>query len=92
VLALGGRAVSYAAIATLVTRRGWVIATIAAAPGGLGAFAGAAFNVLAGVGLAAASAPTTQLAAARFLVTGFGSRPAEVAEYVYFVSEYTAPV
>jgi hypothetical protein len=93
VVALGGLAVSYAAIATLVTRRGWVIATIAAALGGLGAFAGAVFNVLVGVGLAAAaSAHTTQLAAARFLVTSFGSRPAEVAEYVYFVSEYTAPV
>ena len=93
VLALGGLAVSYAAIATLVTRRGWVIAMIAALLGGLGAFAGAVFNVLVGVGLAAAaSAHTTQIAAARFLVTSFGSRPAEVAEYVYFVSEYTAPV
>jgi hypothetical protein len=93
VLALGALAVSYAAIARLVTGRGWVIATIAAVLGGLGAFAGAVFNVLVGVGLAAAaSAHTTQIAAARFLVTGFGSRPAEVAEYVYFVSEYTAPV
>ena len=61
--------------------------------GGLGAFAGAVFNVLVGVGLAAAaSAHTSQIAAARFLVTLFGSRPAQVAEYVYFVSEYTAPV
>ena len=93
VLALGGLAVSYAAIATLVTGRGWVIATIAALLGGLGAFAGAVFNVLVGVGLAAAaSAHTSQIAAARFLVTLFGSRPAQVAEYVYFVSEYTAPV
>jgi hypothetical protein len=93
VLALGGLAVSYAAIATLVTGRGWVIATIGALLGGVGAFAGAMFNVLGGIGLAAAaSAHTTQLAAARFLVTLFGSRPAEVAEYVYFVSEYTAPV
>jgi len=92
VLALGGLAVSYAAIATLVTRRGWIIATIAAVLGGLGAFAGAVFNVLVGVGLAAAaSAHTTQTAAARFLVTSFGSRPAQVAEYVYFASEYTAP-
>ncbi len=39
VLALGGLAVSYAAIAMLVTGRGWVIATIAALLGGLGAFA-----------------------------------------------------
>src|SRR5579863_1986438 len=93
VLALGGLAVSYAAIAALVTGRGWVIATIAAVLGGLGAFAGAVFNVLVGVGLAAAaSAHTTQLAAARVLATSFGSRPAEVAEVVYFVGEYTAPV
>lgn len=47
-LALDGLAVSYAAIATLVTGRGWVIATIAALLGGLGAFAGAVFNVLVG--------------------------------------------
>jgi hypothetical protein len=93
VLALGGLAVSYAAIAALVTGRGWVVATIAALLGGLGAFAGAALNVLVGIELAAAaSARTTQLAAARFLVTSFGSRPAEVAEYVYFAGEYAAPV
>ena len=93
VVALGGLAVSYAAIATLVTGRGWVIATIGALLGGLGAFAGAMFNVLVGIGLAAAaSAHTTQLAAARFLVTSFGSVPAQVAEYVYFASEYAAPV
>ena len=74
VLALGGLAVSYAAIATLVTGRGWVIATIAALLGGLGAFAGAMFNVLVGISLAvAASAHMTPAAAARFLVTGFGS-------------------
>jgi len=93
VLALGGLAVSYAAIATLVTGRGWVIATIAALLGGLGAFAGAMLNVLVGVGLAAAaSAHTTQAAAAQVLATSFGSRPAEVAEYVYFLSNYAAPV
>jgi len=92
VLALGGLAVSYAAIATLVTGRGWVIATIAALLGGLGAFAGAVFNVLGGIGLAAAaSAHTTQIAAARFLATSFASRPAQVVEYVYFLGEYTAP-
>src|SRR5580693_5343598 len=44
VLALGGLAVSYAAIALLVTGRGWVIATIAALLGGLGAFTGAIVN------------------------------------------------
>ena len=40
VLALWRPGVSYAAIARLVTGRGWVIATIAALLGGLGAFAG----------------------------------------------------
>jgi hypothetical protein len=93
VLALGGLAVSYAAIATLVTGRGWMIATIGALLGGLGAFAGAVLNVLGGISLAvAASAHTTQAAAARFLVTGFGSWPAQAAGYVYFASEYAAPV
>jgi len=53
VLALGGLAVSYAAIAKLVSGRGWVIATIAALLGGLGAFAGAMLNVLGGISLAA---------------------------------------
>ena len=93
VLALGGLAVSYAAIAALVTGRGWVIATIAALLGGLGAFAGAMLNVLGGISLAvAASAHMTQAAAAQFLVTSFGSWPAQVAAYVYFASEYAAPV
>ena len=93
VLALGGLAASYAAIATLVTGRGWVIATIAALLGGVGAFAGAMLNVLVGVNLAAASsAHMTQIAAARFLVTSFGSGPAGRAAYVYFASEYVAPV
>ena len=93
VLALGGLAVSYAAIALLVTGRGWVIATIAALLGGLGAFAGAMLNVLGGISLAAAaSAHMTQIAAARFLVTSFGSGPAQAAGILYFASEYTAPV
>jgi hypothetical protein len=93
VLALGGLAVSYAAIATLVTGRGWVIATIAALLGGLGAFAGAMLNVLVGISLAvAASAHITQIAAARFLVTSFSSGPAQAAAYIYFASEYVAPV
>ena len=93
VLALGGLAVSYAAIALLVTGRGWVIATIAALLGGLGAFAGAMLNVLGGISLAAAaSAHMTQIAAARFLVTSFGSGQAQVAGVIYFASEYTAPV
>jgi hypothetical protein len=93
VLALGGLAVSYAAIAALVTGRGWVVATIAALVGGLGAFAGAMLNVIVGISLAtAASAHMTQIAAARFLVTSFGSVPSQVVEYVYFASEYAAPV
>ena len=93
VLALGGLAVSYAAIAALVTGRGWVIATIAALLGGVGAFAGAMLNVLVGVNLAAAaSAHMTPIAAARFLVTSFGSVPSQVVEYVYFAGEYAAPV
>ena len=93
VLALGALAVSYAAIALLVTGRGWVIATVAALLGGLGAFAGATLNVLVGISLAAAaSAHMTQISAARFLVTSFGSVPSQVVEYVYIASEYAAPV
>jgi hypothetical protein len=93
VLALGALAVSYAAIATLVTGRGWVIATIAALLGGLGAFAGAILNVLVGISLAAAaSAHMTQIAAARFLVTSFGSWPAQASLYIYAAGEYAAPV
>jgi hypothetical protein len=93
VLALGGLAVSYAAIAALMTGRGWGVATVAAALGGVGAFAGAMLNVLGGITLAvAASAHTTHLAAAQFLVTSFASGPAEAAEYVYVGSEYLAPV
>ena len=41
VLALGALAVSYATIATLVRDRDWVVATVAALIGGLGAFCGA---------------------------------------------------
>jgi hypothetical protein len=48
-LALGGLAVSYAAIAMLVRGRGWVIATVAALLGEVGAFCGALLNVLVGV-------------------------------------------
>ena len=92
-LALGGLAVSYGAIAALVTGRGWVIATAAALLGAVGAFAGALYNVLVGINVAAAaSAHMSQGAAARFLVTSFGSGPAQVAEYVYFAGEYSAPV
>ena len=93
ILALGALAVSYAAIAMLVRGRGWVLATVAALLGGLGAFSGAIVNVLVGVNLAAAaSAHITQDAAGRFLVTSFHAAPEQAAVYVYFVSEYAAPV
>ena len=93
VLALGTLAVSYAAIALLVTGRGWVIATVGALLGAVGAFAGAMVNILVGVNLAAAaSAHMGQGAAARFLVTSFRSVPAQAAVDLYFVSEYAAPV
>ena len=93
VLALGGLAVSYAAIARLVTGRGWVVATVAAVLGGLGAFAGAMLNVLGGISLAAAaSTHMTHIAAAQFLVTSFASGPSQAAGYIYFGCEYLAPV
>jgi hypothetical protein len=91
--ALGALAVSYAAIAVLVRGRGWVLATVAALLGGLGAFCGAIVNVLVGVNLAAAaSAHMTRDAAAQFLVTSFNSVPTQAFTYFYFVTEYTAPV
>jgi len=42
-------------IATLVRDRHWVVATVAALIGGLGAFCGAMLNVLVGVNLASAA-------------------------------------
>ena len=92
-LALGALAVSYAAIALLVTGRGWVVATVAALLGGIGAFCGAIVNVLVGVNLAAAAtAHISPDAAARFLMTSFNSGAGQLFTYLYFVSEYTAPV
>jgi hypothetical protein len=92
-LALGGLAVSYAAIAMLITGRGWVIATVAALLGGIGAFCGAIVNVLVGVNLAAAAtAHISPDAAARFLATSFNSGAAQLFTYLYFVTEYTAPI
>jgi hypothetical protein len=92
-LALGGLAVSYAAIAMLVRGRGWVVATVAALLGAIGAFCGAIINVLVGVNLAAAAtARISPDAAARFLMTSFNSGPGQLFTYLYFVSEYTAPV
>jgi len=93
IAALGALAVSYAAIAALVRGRGWVIATAAALLGGLGAFCGAIVNVLVGVNLAAAaSAHMTHEAAAQFLVTSFGSTSSQAFSYIYFLTEYAAPV
>ncbi len=92
-LALGALAVSYAAIAMLVTGRGWVVATVAALLGGIGAFCGAIVNVLVGVNLAAAAtAHISPDAAARFLMTSFNSGAGQFFTYLYLVSEYTAPV
>jgi hypothetical protein len=93
VLALGALAVSYAAIAQLVRGRGWVVATVAALLGGIGAFCGAIVNVLVGVNLAAAAtAHIPADAAARFLVASFNSGAGQLFTYLYFASEYAAPV
>jgi hypothetical protein len=92
-LGLGALAVSYAAIATLVRDRGSALATIAALLGGLGAFCGAIVNVIAYPGLAAAAtAHVSRDAAAKVLVTGFNSGFGHAFLYVYFVSEYLAPL
>jgi hypothetical protein len=92
-VALGALAVSYAAIASLVRERGWVVATVAALLGGIGAFCGALVNVLGGVNLAAAStAHMTQGAAARFLVTTFNSQFDHVFSAVYILGIFVAPL
>ena len=92
-LALGGLAVSYLAIATLVRRRGWVIATAAALLGAVGAFCGIVVNVHVGVDLAAAAAAhLPHDTAARFLVTAFNSTSNKVFTDLYFISEYAAPL
>jgi len=91
-LALGGLAVSYPAIATLVRGRGWVVATVAALLGAVGAFCGIVVNVHVGVDLAAAAAAhLTDDTAARFLVTAFNSTSNKVFTDVYFISEFAAP-
>ena len=92
-LALGGLAVSYAAIAALVRNRGSAVTTVAALIGGIGAFCGAITNVLVYPNLAAAAtAHLTPAAAARFLVTTFKSGFGHVFLYAYFIGEYVAPV
>jgi hypothetical protein len=93
IFALGALAVSYAALALLVPHRGWVVATVGALVGGIGAFCGAIVNVLVGISLAAAAtAHTAPDAGARFLVTSFNSGAGQLFTYLYFITEYTAPV
>lgn len=92
-LGLGGLAVSYGAIATLVKDRGAVLATVAALLGGLGAFCGAIVNVVVYPTLAAAAtAHVSRGAAAKLLVTAFNSEFGHVFVYVYFGSEFLAPL
>jgi Domain of unknown function (DUF4386) len=92
-LGLGALAASYGAIATLVRGRGSALATVAALLGGLGAFCGAIVNVVAYPTLAAASAaPVSRGAAANLLVAVSNSEFGQVFGYVYFASEFLAPV
>ena len=70
-----------------------LLATVAALLGGLGAFCGAIVNVVAYPTLAAAAtAHVPADAAASLLVTAFNSEFGHVFMYVYFVSEYLAPL
>ena len=92
-LGLGTLAVSYGAIATLVRDRGSALATVAALVGGLGAFCGAIVNVVVYPTLAAAAgAHVSRGAAANLLVTAFNSEFGHVFTYVYFASEFLAPL
>jgi hypothetical protein len=92
-LALGGVAVSYAAIAMLVRKLGSTAATIAAVIGVIGAFCGAVVNVFVGINLAAAAtASVTQDAAARILVAKFNSGAGQAFTDVYAFEEFVAPV
>jgi hypothetical protein len=92
-LALGGVAVSYAAIAMLVRKRGSTTAVIAALIGGIGAFCGAIVNVFVGINLAAAAtAHVTRDAAARFLIANFNSGPGKAFTDVYAFGEFVAPI
>jgi hypothetical protein len=92
VLGLGALAVSYAAIATLVTGRGSAIATVAALIGGIGAFCGAIVNVLVFPDLAAAAtAHLTPAAAAAFLVEISSSGFAYGLTAAYFIGIFVGP-
>ncbi len=92
-LALGAVAVSYAAIAMLVRKRGATAATVAALIGEIGALCGVIVNVFVGINLAAAAtAHVTRGAAARFLITDFSSGPGRAFTDVYAFSEFLAPI
>jgi len=90
---LGALAVSYAAIATLARDRGSALAIVAALLGGIGAFCGAIVNVLAYPSLAAAAtAHVSSGAAAKLLTTAFNSGFGHGFTYLYFASEFLAPL
>jgi hypothetical protein len=92
-LGLGALAVSFGAITLLVRERGATLATVAALAGGFGAFCGAIVNVLVYPGLAAAAtAHVSADSAARILTTGSNSGFYQTFEYVYFATEYLAPL
>jgi len=92
-LGLGALAVSYGAIATLVRDRGSGLATVAALLGGLGVFCGAIFNVVVYPSLAAAAtAHVSRGAAAKLLMTASNSEFGHVFLYVYFASQFLAPL
>jgi hypothetical protein len=92
-LALGAVAVSYAAIAMLIRKRGSTAATVAALMGGVGALCGAIVNVFVGINLAAAAtAHATRDAAAQFLIANFNSGPGRAFTDVYAFSEFFAPI
>ncbi|HEY3923706.1 MAG TPA: hypothetical protein VGL75_04030 [Acidothermaceae bacterium] len=92
-LALGAVAVSYAAIAVLVRKRGSTAATIAVLIGGIGAFCGAIVNVLVGINVAAAAtAHVTQDAAAQLLIRNFSSGPGQAFTDAYAFGEFVAPI
>jgi hypothetical protein len=92
-LALGAVAVSYAAIAMLVRKRGSTAATVAVLIGGIGAFCGAIVNVLVGINVAAAAtAGATQNAAAQILIRNFNSGAGQAFTDVYAFGEFVAPI
>ena len=93
ILALGALAAAYTAIARLIRNRGWVLATVAALLGALGAFCGAIVNVLVDVNLAfAATSHRSREAGAQFQLTSFSSTTTQLFSLAYFASEYLAPV